>query len=366
MADPTFDATQPFTTAGSAGTPAFDPKQPFDAHPLPTGTDQGGLGMVQAAVHGGTAGLSDVAAAGLGAGLSHLTDSPQTYATTKAQIDANAAATAEAHPLASALSTGLGMTLGAGKIVGALHAGVTAVAPTLAAKIGAALAPTLSVDGQALTGAAKLRNVAKLAGVGAGTAAEAGAVYGGVGSAVEGNAPGTVAKDAGIGAATGAVIGGPLAVAAGGVVAGGARVIDYFGDAWKPAAKFLAKQYGGTATDIQNALTQHKLNTGEDASMAEIATLGNRGDLAKLAKTNPQEIGLPVEARQQAVTADLPGALSSDVTKNLGPSEAVSPLETLRDANFKHSFDPVRRTPIDLSEDDLNFLTAPQVRGALS
>ena len=265
-------------------------------------------------------------------------------------------ALAEANPISNAVGAGVGAVAGG---LGLERAGVglaKMAMPQLAAKIGAALAPELSVDGQRLVAMAKIRNVARLSA----QASAAGAAYGGVSGGVQGaqqnGVPGAVA-----GTAEGAALGGGLGAAGGVALAGAPAAVNYFSSAWKDAGAVLAKTFNMPVSDLQAALTELSNRTGgEKPAMVDIATLHNRGDLQKLA-AQYKGVGVPVEARNQAMTAAAPRVVSGDVENILGPPQTEGPLQTLAKENFKAGFKDIKDNPVDLNDDELRFLNDPKI-----
>lgn len=302
----------------------------------PQGTDQGAvLGGLQSAARAGTFGLSDVAAAGLGAGLSHLTDNPQTYAQTKGTIDANADATATAHPVATALG-GVG--------------GVVASTPLLAAAMPfkAALA---------LRAGSKLANVARVTGTGALMGGEYGAASGAVKGVSNGDGVVGTAEDVAGGGATGALEGAAGGVAGAGVAAGAGAVKNaLFSDAGQKSIALLSKAFNVTPTEMRAVYSKFMTDSGGRVpSMGELTDLNNRGEIRAMVGKNPILSATVAQAADDSAAA-LPGRLNKAVTQTLGNGEDAADLVTRRGATMDAAMTPIRDTAFPLAPEDVEFM----------
>lgn len=362
----------------------------IDAHPttgaLPAGwsldnqpqPQQGGGGLGDALSHGivqgATFGQADKLGALLGSGLSHITPGPVvSYKDLLALDQARHAAADNAHPIANLVGEGIGaVESGSALTKGLAAAGAAALPyvaravpslPALVTKIGAALMPEMSQVGQQLTGAAKLRNVARLSAQGAAVGAQYGAVSGGLDAAP--NGPGTAAAGAATGGLTGALTGGAGGIVGGSLAAAGGAARDYFAEPFQKAAGILAKTLKLSVPEISAAFQNFYNKTGEQLSMTEAAALHSAGDLKQLA-ADYVGIGSQVQQRAETVAAQLPGKLRGDVDTQLGSPEPQGPMETHRDAKMAAAMAPIRNNPIDLDSDELSFLGGSQVYPVVS
>lgn len=358
-------------TTAQPASPGFDPNsaQPAEQEQSPQSPLGVASGMLmtglQHAAHTGTFGLSDVAAAGVATILSKVTNSPMSYQQARQQVQANADASATAHPVSAV----------AGDIAGA-------VAPTklLAAAIPFKRALALKTAAQ---GGTKLGNIAKLATQGAIVGGEYGAASGAVEGAQDDGVGGAV-EGAVQGGAEGAALGAAGDLAAAGLVKGATTAWKtMFSDSGQKSIAVLAKAFGVSPNTVGDAVTKFRLDTGgvvnpktgkidggRMPAMGELADLWNRGEIATVVNKNPN-LGAPVAQAAEDATAALPGRMAAHVETTVGKTpltrspaangtiaggEDPAALVGARDRNIKATLDPIRQDHVPLDPNDVEFI----------
>lgn len=209
------------------------------------------------------------------------------------------------HPIAS----------GAGAVAGAVD---TAVLGGAALKAAGGGASALNALPKATTAAGTLANAGRLAAAGA----TAGAVQGGAQGASNALTAGqNVVTGAEKGAAEGAVGGAVVGPAAAGVATGVKTVARPLA---AKTASALSKMFGENAADVQAAWSQFKANTGRAPTMAELATLKQRGLIANASKGSE-----PITSALTQAADDAAQARSANMQQAFAPTPepaAAAPL----------------------------------------
>ncbi len=278
---------------------------------------------------------------------------------------------AQAHPWAAEFGNLMGAFMSGKLEIDGGMAAAKIVAPRLTAAVGRALAPELSVGGQAITAAAKLRNVARLSATGAAAGGVAGAPAGAVAGGQQDGASG-ILPGAATGAGEGAAVGGVLGPAVGLVTPPVVKAVGWVGQKTglfgAPAGtvipagtRAMAKSLNMSVGALQAAHAALEAKTGEPVSLFETAHLANTGDLAMLAKLYPP-IGQLAEGRRAVVAAGMPRAMADDVNETIGGTpDVANQLIALRSARGDAAMADIRETPITLSPQDEAFLTSKQM-----
>lgn len=219
------------------------------------------------------------------------------YKDVLADIDAQRATDAEAHPIAAPVGYVAGTV---GNAAGISRAAVGAV-PALA-----------TVAGQGV------RNVGRLMGLGA---TEGAAQAAGEGS------------DIATGAVTGAIAG-PVAAGVGKLaVAAGRGVRSMAGGAGRnlSAARILGKRFNLTPEEMRAALDTFQTRNGRAASLADIADLQSRGQLKQFAEKNPA-FGAEVAGEVERRAAQPPQSVTGSQTQ----ASDASSIATMRDETIRN------------------------------
>lgn len=324
----------------------FDPNTAKpDAAPAATnsdvqdGTDEGAL---FAALHGAadtaTFGLSDRAAALLGAGINDALGHPTSYHDAYARIKANVGKTAGNHPLAAAAGDVGGIVAGGG----ALSAGAKALESVpLVGDAARAAGKAL-----ALKSGEPVLNTAKAAATGAG--------FGAADAAGHGGNEDQILTSAGLGAVAGPVVG-KVATS----------VVKALSPAADKAMRLLADKIGESPDVLQRAYRSFQQATGRVPTLAEIVGLKSSGELRQLAAGNSIVGTAATEAADRAAAAR-PTTLPQQIEATTGqPAQDISTLTQARKSRMDAAMKPIRGTRATIDTNDLSTLTDPRVRDAI-
>ncbi len=263
-------------------------------------------------------------------------------------------ATAEAHPIATAVGEGLGGVLSGA----ALEKGAVALASKVAPRIVQGARSVLS-----LKAGQPIRNAARLAGQGAASGGLYGAAAGGVSGAQDdtGAAAGA-AEGAATGAAVGAVAGSALAAAAKGVQA----VKGALSGVSKRAIALLAKNLDMSPDGVEMMITDHVAATGRPPTLGDILNAKSVANLEPIT-TAKQSTQAAMQAANESNAALLPGRMAAHV-ENSGATQTpftdapslvaarTAPLEDMRDAQIKKTLDSVRGDRLNLTPEETDFI----------
>lgn len=349
------------TTASAISAPAgFDVAsatavKPAAAAPEPVGPDDDDAitnNKAYAFLHGAadtaTFGLADKASAVLASKvLSPLTGKQMSYDEALARIRANASKAASSNPISAGAGDVAGLVAGGGVIGGAAKA-----------------AEALPVVGKAVTAAGDalklqkgqgLRNIARAATVGGGTAAGFTAGREGVDAATgdgTGLDPDAIATSAAAGA-----IGGPIA---GKVASGVARSLGSVSD---KAMRLLASRLDETPAVLQTVFDKFQQQTGRVPTLAEIVNMKSQGELRKFAAENPT-VADAVGKAEDTAAGQRQQSVAQLVENEGGPAQDISQLTQARKATMDASMRPIQSRSVPVDTTDIGLLTDPRVRVA--
>ena len=269
-----------------------------------------------------------------------------------------------AHPIASAVGTGVG-AIGTGA---ALEGGAAALAGRVAPAATSAVTSAMTLQkGQPIA------NLLRLSGLGA----FSGGLYGGAAGAVEGAQSGNIA-DVATGAARGAVAGATLSAVGGPLGAGVAKGLQTGVKAFAPvsqrALSLMADRLNTPVAKLAQMFSEHTASTGHPPTLADIISARDTANLAPDIGSH-QSSGAAMQGAAEANLASLPGRVQSEVEgsgKTQTPFAGVSPIAAARVAQLRltqndimtKAVDPIRANPVNIPSSDADLVSNNQVRKA--